>query len=143
VASPSYTGSPADPSLPPFDLTSGDFSTNSALWPGTPGQAAAQWAGQLISGRYAQKYDPKATLFEGFTSMPTALANAPGYKTRGALPHHNEIAVDGPSLGNRHRLYRKTATDAADRQAYDNQFRWRKNAAIAHVRQAFQDHWRG
>ncbi len=143
VAQPSYTAVPADPSLPPFDLASGVFSRNTSLWQGTPDEAAAQWARQLISGRYAQLHDPKATFFEGFTSIPTALAGAPGFKTRGALPHHDEIAVDGPSMGSRHRLYRKAAVNLTDRQSFDNQFRWRKNAAIAHVRQAFQDHWRG
>ena len=143
VAVPSYTATPADPSLPPCDLTSGNFSINTSLWQGTPEQAAAQWAGKLISGRYAQLHDPKARLFDGFTSLPTALVKAPGFKVRGSLPHHDEIAVDGASMGSRHRLYRKTAEDREDRQAYENQFRWRKNAAIAHVRKAFQDHWHG
>jgi hypothetical protein len=74
VAPPQYTANPGDPSLPPFDLTSDAFSLNPYAWKGTKTQAAAQWAGKLISGRYAQKYDPKAGFFENFTSLPLALA---------------------------------------------------------------------
>lgn len=142
VASPGYTATPVDPSLPPFDMTSGNFSINTGIWQGTAEQAAAQWNGKVISGRYAQLHDPKAKLFDGFTSIPTALANAPGFKKRGSLPHHDEIAVDALSMGSRHRLYSKAKADATDRLAYENQFRWRKNAAIAHVRKAFEEHRR-
>lgn len=143
IASPSYTATPADPSLPPFDLTSGRFSTNTGIWDGTHSEAAGQWSGQILSGRYAQRRDPKATFFEGFTSIPRDLTDAPDYEVRGSLPHHNEIAVDGPALDSKHRLYAKTAADLTDRQSYNNQFRWRKNSAIAHVRKAFQENWRG
>ena len=143
VAPPGYTATPADPSLPPFDLASGKFSRNTAIWAGTPDEAAAQWAGEIISGRYAQQHDPRATFFEGFTSIPRDLASASDFKVRGSLPHHNEIAVDGLPMSSKHRLYDQTGSGPADRQFYDNQFRWRKNAAIAHVRQAFGDHWQG
>ncbi len=140
VAAPAYTATPADPSLPPFDLTSGRFSTNPHLWQGTGQDAANQWAGQLISGRYAQRYDPKATFFEGLTSMPLELAEAPDYPVRGSLPHHDEIAVDAEAPSSSHQLYDKSAgPDPEDRAAYANQFRWRKNAAIAHIRKAFED----
>jgi hypothetical protein len=74
AGTPTYTATPADPSLPPFDLTSGKFSTNGHLCPGTGQDAANQWAGQLISGRYAQKYDPKAGFWEGLTSIPCSLS---------------------------------------------------------------------
>ena len=143
VAAPGYASTPPDPALPPFDLTSGNFSTNSELWTGTHAEAAAEWAGELISGRYAQLHDPSATFFEGFTSIPTALANAKDFQRRGSLPHHNEMAVDGPSLDRKHRLYSPTSAGPTDRRSYDNQFRWRKNAAIAHVKQAFEDNWHG
>ena len=93
AGTPAYAASPAAPSLPPFDLTSGKFSTNGNLCPGTGQDAANQWAGQLISGRYAQKYDPKASFWEGLTSIPFVLSSAPDYKVRGLLQHHNEIAV--------------------------------------------------
>jgi hypothetical protein len=143
VAAPSYTGTPPAPALPPCDLTAGKFSTNPELWSGTHDEAAVEWAGELISGRYAQLHDPSATFFEGCTSLPTVLANAADFKRRGSLPHHNEIAVDGPSLSGKHRLYSQTSAGPADRQSYDNQFRWRRNGAIAHVQQAFQDNWHG
>ena len=136
VAPPEYTADPADPSLPPFDLTSGAFSLNTNLWKGTKQQAAAQWAGKFISGRYAQKYDPKAGFFEGFTSLPLELAQAPDYSTRGGLPHHNEIAVDDQKISSGHKLYRATAKGPDDRQAFANQFRWRKNTAIQHIQKA-------
>ncbi len=65
-----------------------------------------------------------------------------GYPPRGALPHRDEIAVDSDSPGRQHRLYDRAASpDPADRNAYANQFRRRKNAAIAHVRKAWQDNW--
>ena len=141
VAPPQYTANPADPSLPPFDLTSDAFSLNPNLWKGTKQQAAAQWAGKLISGRYAQKYDPVATFWEGFTSLPFGLAQAADYSRRGALPHHNEIAVDVQNMPSSHKLYRATANGPADRQAFANQFRWRKNTAIAHIQQALAENY--
>ena len=141
VAPPEYTAAPADPSLPPFDLTGDAFSLNTNLWVGTKQQAAAQWAGQLVSGRYAQKYDPKAGFFEGLTSIPVDLAQAPDYKTRGALPHHNEIAVDDQTISAGHKLYRATANGPDDRLAFGNQFRWRKNTAIQHIQKALFDNY--
>jgi hypothetical protein len=141
VAAPAYTATPADPSLPPFDLTSNTFSMNPSLWKGTKPQAAAQWAGQLVSGRYAQQYDPVAGFFEGLTSMPRDLPQTPGYSNRGALPHHNEIAVDDSTPASAHRLYRQNITSADDRQSYANQFRWRKNTAIQHIRKALADNY--
>lgn len=143
VASPGYTATPVDPSLPPFDLTAAKFSVNPNLWKGTKTDAANQWAGKLITGRYAQKYDPKATFFEGFTSIPIALASAPDFAVRGSLPHHDEIAVDAGTPGSRHQLYNSTAAGPDDRQAYANQFRWRVNTAIAHLKQAFLANWHG
>lgn len=141
VASPQYTADPGDPSLPPFDLTSNAFSMNPSLWKGTKQQAAAQWADKIISGRYAQKHDPSATFWEGFTSIPFSLAQAPDYSTRGALPHHDEIAVDRQNMPSSHKLYRATATGPADRQSFANQFRWRKNTAVAHIQQALADNY--
>ena len=141
VAPPQYTANPADPSLPPFDLTSDAFSMNSYVWKGNKQQAAAQWAGKLISGRYAQKYDPKAGFFEGLTAMPLDLAQAPDYNTRGALPHHNEIAVDDQTMPASHKLYRATASGPDDRLAFANQFRWRENTAIQHIQKALADNY--
>jgi hypothetical protein len=139
VASPCYTSASADPSLPAFDLTSNQFSTNTELWKGTKQQAADAWKGKLISGRYAQLHDPWAGFFEGLTGMPVELSQAPGYAVRGSLPRHDEIAVDDTSMGKQHRLYAAKSSGPADRGAYANQFRWRVNTAIQHVRQAFLD----
>jgi hypothetical protein len=143
VTSPAYTGAALDPSLAPFDLTSGQFSTNPNLWNDTRENGAAVWKGRVISGRYAQKYDPQATFWEGFTGIPAALTTAADFRSRGALPHHNEIAVDEQSMSNRHKLYRASSRGPDDRQAYANQFRWRVNTAIQHIRKAFLDNWQG
>jgi hypothetical protein len=72
-----------------------------------------------------------------------ALLNTPGFAVRGSLPHHDEIAVDAPAKDNDHRLYSNSAAGPADRQSYGNQFRWRKNSAIQHLRRAFLDNWHG
>ncbi|HEY5914178.1 MAG TPA: hypothetical protein VJA21_26620 [Verrucomicrobiae bacterium] len=137
AASPEYDATPPDPSLPPFDLTSGRFSTNASLWNGSSQQAAALWSGKIISGRYAQKYDPLATFWEGWTSLPSAVVSTPGFALRGSLPHHDEIAVDSQTMGKRHKLYSQNSSGPSDRQAYANQFRWRMNTAIEHIRQVY------
>lgn len=121
---------------PPFSLTSGQFSVNDNLWDGTQEEAADHWDREIISGRYAQKYDPKATFWEGLTSIPIALASAADFKFRGSLPHHDEIAVDEEAMMGRHKLYSSNSSGPEDRQAYANQFRWRLSTAIQHIRQA-------
>jgi hypothetical protein len=123
---------------PPLSLTSGLFSVNTDLWDGTQDAAADHWAGELISGRYAQKYDPKATFWEGFTSIPISLASAADFRFRGSLPHHDEIAVDADTMKARHKLYSGSSSGPDDRGAYANQFLWRKATAIRHIRQAYQ-----
>ena len=139
VAPPAYGSTPARPALSAFNLESGPFSRNTAIWQGTGQQAAASWAGKVISGRYAQLHDPKASFFEGFTSIPRDLAAAPGFAVRGSLPHHDEIAVDGDAPAKRHVLYSAKPAPADERNCFANQFRWRRNAAIAHLRKAFQE----
>ena len=141
VAPPQYTASPADPALPLFDLTSDTFSLNPSVWKGTKQQAAAQWAGKLISGRYAQKCDPRAGFFEGLTSLPLPMVQAADYNTRGALPHHNEIAVDDQTMSSDHKLYRAKVGGLDDRHAFANQFRWRRNTAIQHIQKALRDNY--
>ena len=43
-----------------------------------------------------------------------------------------------------HRLYSAALNPAPeDRSAFVNQFRWRVNTAIAHIRQVFDDNWHG
>lgn len=81
------------------------------------------------------------TFWEGFTSILTALAQAPDFKTRGALPHHNEIAVDDSTMGSKHKLYSTTSSGPTDRKAYANQFRWRVNTAIQHIQKALLDNY--
>jgi len=139
AGTPAYTSQSASPSLAPFDLTVGRFSVNQNLWKGTQVEAAAAWAGKIISGRYAQKYDPQATFWEGFTSIPSKLVSTPGFSLRGSAPHHDEIAVDSESPGKRHKLYSGNSGGPADRQAFANQFRWRVNTATQHIRKAFLD----
>ncbi len=128
---------------PPLSLVSGKFSINTELWDGSQDEAAQHWAGEPISGRYAQKYDPSATFWEGFTSIPLSLATAPDFKFRGSLPHHNEIAVDQEAMPSRHKLYSNSSSGPGDRLAYANQFRWRVNTAIQHIRHAYVQNSRG
>jgi len=49
-----------------------------------------------------------------------------------------EIAVDEETMKSRHKLYSGNSSGPDDRQAYANQFLWRKNTAIQHIRQAYQ-----
>lgn len=120
-----------------FDLTSDRFTLNPRVFSGSKQQAAALWQDKIISGRYAQKRDSHDT-FELITFIPKALTGA-GFAVKGSLPHHNEIAVDSESIEDHHRLYRQVSSGPADRLAYDNQFRWRTQTAIEHIRQAFTD----
>jgi Transglutaminase-like superfamily len=125
-----------------FDLATGPFSRNARFFKGGPAEAAQAWDGQLISGRYAQKGDSQG-LIEALTFIPKELLNSPGFAQRGALPHHNEIAVDHEHLDDHHLLYQAgPATGrAADRLLYANQFSWRRATAVVHIRQAFVQSW--
>lgn len=73
--------------------------------------------------------------------IPKEMQSAKDFKHRGSLPHHNEIAVDGPEPGNDHVLYRDKSDDK--RMVFGNQFILRRNAAILHIRKAFYDNWTG
>ena len=115
-----------------FDLTSDSFSQNTKLWNGTPNEAAAIWKGKLISGRYAQRSDSHS-LIEAITYIPEKLEQSASFKQRGSLPHHNEIAVDEDTKSDAHILY--SSDD------YVEQYGLRYNAAVRHIRQAFQDNW--
>lgn len=147
LVGPAYTSAAPAAGMPPFNLVSGGFTTNSRYWKGTAVQAAQQWAGRLISGRYAQRSDSHGVV-ERITWIPDELERAPDFFTRGALPHHNEVAVDedpGTQPGKArfsNRLYR--ATDPVvlnDRSLYFNQFRWRRRTAIEHIRLAYLAQW--
>jgi len=125
-----------------FDLTSAKFSVNPGYWKKTKAEAAAQWKGQLLSGRYAQDREIPKGLIERFTSVPEELRKQPDFWQRGSLPHHNEIAVDQAKRDAPHQLYNTNSAGSADRMAYQNQFKWRTNAACEHIRQAFQRRWK-
>ncbi len=127
--SPSY-GPPADPNLD-FDFDLHRFSANRALWRGTTDAAIASWEGKLVSGRYAQsKEDAMGALtdrtLEQLCHLPAEFATP----ERGALPHHDEIAVDSADRSDAHRLFRDVAT-------YRQQFEWRVDSAVRHVREAY------
>ncbi len=115
-----------------FDLTSGAFTTNKKLWTGSSSDILARWQGQIISGRYAQPKDSHDT-FEAITFIPDKLLKQSSFKDRGALPHHNEIAVDEDTAKGEHRLYKA--------QAYQDQYRRRYNTAVLHIRKSFADNW--
>jgi hypothetical protein len=123
---------PTPPGWPSFDLTSDRFSVNSRLWTKGKQMAAAQWKGRILTGRYGQVGDSRGDLIdrwfiEGPAVLPTQFVTA----ERGALPHHIEIAVDGPSLDPHHRLYAGAV--------YATQYRYRFNTAAVHIRQAYLD----
>jgi hypothetical protein len=142
-----------------FDLTSDKFTVNTKYWDNRSDPEIARFAADLsknrriISGRYAQ---PGAGLLGSLTgdlgpgslshqapelaaSIPANLKNQPDFRFRGALPHHNEIAVDefparmSNSDYKMQRLY--------DRPAYTRQFKYRYNTACRHILAAFADNW--
>jgi hypothetical protein len=120
------------------------FSINTRLYDkGDINEAAALWQGQIISGRYAQKPDSHPPgIFERLVKIPPDITNQADYYQHGALPHHDEIAVDAPDIGDSHILYTKGKPDRPDnRQYYANQYRWRYFSAIQHIRQSFWNNW--
>lgn len=129
-----------------FDLTGSKFSINTDNWAESmKDRIPAEWAGKLVSGRYAQKGDARGDIvkriIEATMHIPDDMQSAKDFYRRGSLPHHNEIAVDGPELDGEHVLYRNK--DADRRMVFANQFIWRRNSAILHVRKAFYDNWTG
>ena len=135
-----------DPAHPVFDLTPDyrlggrfpledpRFSVNPALWPDPRPGAPALWAGRLLSGRYAQNGDPNQGPVERLTWIPKRLRDQPGFRDRGSLPHHDEVAVDSQTMGSGHRLYQDPAE-------YGRRFLDRRDAATAHVKAVYA-HWR-
>jgi len=120
-----------------LDLATGGYTENEHLWTAGPVAGAQAWRGSLISGRYGQEQDTwggfLGSPIESATWIPDELTTAPGFKTRGALPHHNEIAVDEATRSSSHRLYQGAE--------YGDQFALRTDLAARHVRQAFSDNW--
>jgi hypothetical protein len=126
---PSY-GSEDSPGVVNMDLHR--FSKNTKLWRGSIDDAIAHWDNRLISGRYAQ--DASDALGSTVDSIIEKLNTLPAkwrQPERGALPHHDEMAIDGPDRSQAHQLY-----DAA---SYRSQYERRMATAVRHVRQAFLD----
>lgn len=131
-----------------FDLGSNQFSINTHHWQGKLSQRPVQWAGKIISGRYAQADDsdrPNPNIFYpaevvGYFSeiscrsdwdSASAIAKHPEIA---CAPHHNEIAVDEESPGSMHILYKGSN--------FKNQFNLRRNTAVLHIRELFFNNWK-
>lgn len=124
-----------------FELNSNKQGTsiNPEYWIGPTNEAAALWNKKLISGRFAQKNDSHDIL-EGLVCFPKELTEVEDFKKRGALPHHNEIAVDKEN--GRNNLYKPLqGSSNMERYAYRNQYRWRYNTAVRHIKKAFTENW--
>jgi hypothetical protein len=94
--------------------------------PLTKPDAIAFWKGKVISGRFGQHKDSQSFL-EHFQYADERL---PNYVMCGALPHHNEIAVDDKKKPTNHVLY-------TDQKEFEAANQTRGNAAIRHTRQLF------
>lgn len=122
-----------------FDLRL--FSPNGDLYKGNMNDAANYWSGQIISGRYAQRPESRQDIgiFERTASMLDDIVNNKAYEFDNpwcsALPHHDEIAVDGyESTPKTNLLYHNQDT-------YDQQLKWRKFGAIEHIKTEFNRCW--
>jgi hypothetical protein len=125
-----YYGPLDAPGIVDFDLHR--FSKNPKLWNGGVDEAIQAWDGKLISGRYAQdKSDAQGSLIDSNIEKLNVMPAKWRQPVRGALPHHDEIAVDAPDPSRAHRLY--------DTTSYRQQFQWRVATAIRHIRQAYTD----
>ncbi len=94
------------------------------------------WKETLISGRYAMTKEGRQRrgstvdrLSEAISFIPDDLINdvTDNFALRGALPHHNELAVDDESPSPYHLLY--------DGPTYAAQYELRRKAAVTHIRQ--------
>lgn len=127
-----------------FDLTSNNYSYNNFYWKKSKADIPKEWNGKIISGRYAQISDSH-DFVESIVQIPNVLQSQTGFYLKGSLPHHNEIAVDEPSMpaNSPHKLYSRNGNGSTDAKWFNNQFRWRKNTAINHVRKVFVENWHG
>ncbi len=116
---------------PQYRLGSKPLSTNpDVIEPAQMGKAVAFWKGRIISGRFGQTGDSRGVLEAPCYIPADIIKKDKNFAFRGALPHHNEIAVDKENGSNS--LY--------NRGAYDDQLKWRKDAAVLQIRNAFKDH---
>ncbi len=111
-----------------FDLNK--FSINELVYGKKDGRkkAAEFWKDRVISGRFGQKFDSKGIL-ETTQFCPE---NFDHYDMTGALPHHNEIAMDSEKRPDGHTLY-------TDEKKYAEQYELRKKLAMAHVKEIFEN----
>jgi hypothetical protein len=133
---------------PLFNINDPKFTLNTKLWAGTRSAAAELWKNKIISGRYAQKGDSQGDaishVLESITIFPKKLMKEDAnFHFRGALPHHNEIAVDNDKKPSNHQLYSDDYSNLNDSHCFANQFRWRRNSAVLHIREAFRKNWNG
>ncbi len=145
---PAYENSLDYTSKYEFDVTGARFSINQKYWdekkhPRT--EIADHWGGDIISGRYAQIGDTQSGLInlltEGAAKIPQQYYDRKDFPFHAGVPHHNEIAVDSDQKPGEHKLYKDGDFDRTNRTSYKNQFRWRKNTAIRHIRKIFLDGW--
>lgn len=111
-----------------FNLASNTFSMNANIWKGSHADAAKEWNGKIISGRYGQRKDSHGWI-EMTAFIPSGMESDKTFYKRGALPHHNEIAVDGGTKPSEHLLYARTQ--------FNQQTKLRIDAATRHIRDAF------
>ncbi|MFH0988679.1 MAG: transglutaminase domain-containing protein [bacterium] len=132
-----------------FDLTSPSFSVNAKnTVPKT--DIPAMWEGEVISGRYAQKGDSDTIwkiinrgvpdgAIEAAINIPEGMEEKEDFPKRWTLPHHNEIAVDKKEIKASNVLYKEKNRNP--RLCWENQFKWRVNTAVAHIRKAFMENY--
>jgi hypothetical protein len=114
-----------------FDLK--NYSTNDHLYKLNDNKTGAigYWKDKIISGRFGQSHDSQS-LLEYTQFWPRGLKEN---SMQGALPHHNEIAVDGPVFDpKKHKLFK---TEQEYKRSYD----LRKKAAIQHISKKY-DEWK-
>lgn len=97
---------------------------------GTRAEAAAQYEGRLISGRYGQTGDSHGDLIDQVIEGPSDLPPQFAKPEVWAVPHQ-EIAVDSPQRSSAHLLYGPTQ--------YAEQYVARFNTAVLHVRKRYKE----
>jgi len=122
---------PISYSGPRLDLR--NFSYNKRLFKGSEAERIRLLnEKKIISGRYAQE-DAKGLIENVWVRFPGALKASGDYAWRGALPRHDEIAVDKylrdkDPLPGKHKIYKS-------REEYNRQFELRCNAAVDHIKE--------
>lgn len=152
AAPPNFIGAIQYDNTQGFDMNDKSFSRNrNCKEPAA--NIINNYRGALISGRYAQKgdsglmevYDAMlkgvslekvAGLYvEGQSKIPSKLENAPDFKFRRGLPHHNEIAVDDKEKPDTHVLYKSKAE-------FERQYKERYRLAVSHIKAVLEKNWK-